>query len=215
MKKNATIAFKTKAGENRFLFKVLNFGKKTDELKFQFIKANPSVAITYSDDKHHHLDSDICTNYSEISYHSDGALLQKFVKPYGLKDIYRNPHGIRQNRTPLKDIQNWEAVVQLTVQNYSHCPIAEKFDCLVENDVIFNNEPFICILHLGHKHFPLPENNGDDEFVFRVNDITDSLDLAVWCYKTRPVLARKEIGNSGIFTEEYGNMIECVETKKK
>ncbi|MEA2065791.1 MAG: hypothetical protein U9O65_01610 [Thermotogota bacterium] len=213
MRIKKTVAFRSPDDSSRLLFRILNIGKQTDELKFQFIESDHHSAVTYSEDKIYHSKSDILAAYAEISYHNDGTLLHKFPKPFGESEVkYINPHGIGERRTPLYDINKWESVIRLTIGKYSLCHHIDAPDCLVENQSIFNEDPFVCVIYLGHMKYALPPNNGSNEQVFRVNNIAKNVDMALWFYKTSYSVRKKIIEGTDISTVVTGNVIEIVET---
>lgn len=215
MRIKKTVAFRSPDGSNRLLFRILNIGKQTDELKFQFIESDHHSAVTYSEDKIYHSKSDILATYAEISYHNDGTLLHKFPKPFGESEIkYINPYGMGERCTPLYDINEWESVIRLTIEKYSLCHRIDEPDCLVENQSIFNGDPFVCVIYLGHMNYALPQNNGKDEQVFRINNIAKNLDMALWFYKTSYSGHKKIIEGTDISTVGNGNVIEIVETSR-
>lgn len=215
MKIKKNIAFLSPDGSSRLLFRVLNIGKQFDELKFQFIESDHLSAVTYSEDKNYHLKSDILSAYAEISYHNDGTLLHKFPKPFGESEIkYVNPYGIGKRRKPLCDITEWESVIRLTIEKYSLCNIIDKPDYLVKNQSIFNGDPFVCVIYLGNMKYSLPPNNGNNEVVFRINNITKNLDIALWFYKTSYSEHKKIVEGTNISTVGKGNLIEIVEANR-
>ncbi len=125
IKKN--VAFRSPDGSSRLLFRILNVGKQTDELKFQFI---------------------------------------------------------------------------------------DRPDFLIENNSIFNGDPFVCVIYLGHMKYALPPNNGTNKEVFRINNIAKNLDMALWFYKTSCSRRKKIIEGTDISTVVNGNVIEIVETNR-
>jgi len=153
MKIKKTIAFRSKDGYSRLLFRILNIGKLTDEMKFQFIEPDQHSAVTYSENKNYHSKSDILASYAEITYHNDGTLLHKFPKPFGESGVkYINSHGIGEKRTPLNNINGWESVIRLNISNYSLCHSIDEPDCLIEHQSVGFGT--LKLTHLGGKRQP-------------------------------------------------------------
>ena len=60
----------------------------------------------------------------------------------------------------------------------------ESTTSLIDNPVIFNSDPFVCTLFLGHMAYASPANNQPTEMIHRINDIAHKTDLILWFYKT-------------------------------
>jgi hypothetical protein len=94
-----SIFFKDGSEDLRFLFQVLNLGKKTDELKFIFTHPESGIGGMYTEGRGRFTGEEIIR--LQISYHADGSLLQK-MPSYSprTKTLYKNPRGEGARRTP-------------------------------------------------------------------------------------------------------------------
>jgi hypothetical protein len=181
MKFKQNIIFKSK-GIEYFLFQIINIGKITDELKFNFNdnQANTSVIHNKTTDKIE-ID-DVINPFGESTYHADGTFLFKFPN-YPLKEkIYNNPNGVGERRKPLKEIFDFEPIFNIEIFQYRLCRktgnLKEKFE--INNELFFNGEPFGCIvLILNSKYHDFPETNDKSSNSIRVRNITENLDLGL------------------------------------
>ena len=214
MKSKVKVAFEDDEGKLRFLFRVLNFGKESDELKFQFVDAVKTSAVTYSENDDVFSDNDISALYAEITYHSDGSLHHKFPSPLGGKGLtYVNPYGEGIKRKPLSSITEWEPVIKYTIVKYHLCPEIDAADVVIQKQTIFNGEPFFSMIFLGFMAYDVPPNEGDDEMVIRINDIGHNLDVAVWLHKTDYRGHVKKLQGTDIEILVDGNIVEIVHAK--
>ena len=69
-------------GNEYFLFQILNFGNKTDELKFIFNDGKFNTAIIYNKDTGIQKFDDVLSKFGESTYHSDGSFFYKFPNFY-------------------------------------------------------------------------------------------------------------------------------------
>ncbi len=90
------------------------------------------------------------------------------------------------------------------------CHNGSFFGCHFQS--VFNGEPFVCVVHLGHMKYSLPTYNDTNEQVFRINDVAKDLDIALWFYKTSYSGRNKIIEGTDISVGTNGNVIEIVET---
>lgn len=214
---DSSIFFLDNKGDRRFLFRVINFGKDTDELKFMFIPTDTATGFTYFESSDAFAESDIIGFYAEITYHNDGSLLHKFP-PYrkGDKTRYKNPAGPGKRRTPLPELREWEPIVRYTIVDSTLCRTIDVKDGLVlpHNPIIFNGDPFVCIIHLGHMAYANPPNNHPTEMIYRMSDVATNVDLILWVYKTTYRGRLMRIGRSNHTVFSRGNLIEAVEKRK-
>jgi hypothetical protein len=181
------ILFEDQNKQNRFLFRLINYGDKTDELKFSFNSLNDSKKIIYSEKKELFPEDSIIRDYSEITYHSDGSFLYKFPQTPADNAVKRvNPHGEGSRRTPLKQITDWERVLHGNIIRYQDCPTEQEGDedIILRNPIVFNGAPFEYYIYLGNKDCPYPFNSSEDEMLFRIRSIGKNLDLIIWFRKS-------------------------------
>lgn len=212
-----SIFFLDNKGDRRFLFRVINFGKDTDELKLIFIPTNTASGFAYVESEDAFAESDIIGLYAEITYHNDGSLLHKFpAYRKGDKTRYKNPAGPGRRRTPIPELREWEPIVRYTVVDYTLCRMIDPEDSLAlpYNPMIFNGDPFVCIIHLGHMAYANPPNNQPTEMIYRMNDVASNVDLILWLYKTSYRGRLMRIGKSSHSVFSRGNVIEVVEKTK-
>ena len=213
MKSNHSIYFRDTKGEEYFLFQVLNLGKDTDELKFVFNDPNSGTAVKYSEIKGKADKSDIIRLCPEISYHSDGSLLQKSVG-YSPRHstVYKNPHGEGWRRTPLENIGFWEPFLEYKVVDYRICKKVESTNpiFLPNNSILFQGNPFECIFYLGSKD-NVRTKGSDDHIAFRLKEMASSVDLLVVVKPTTYSGEEVQIGDSDIKVWSTNNIIEVVE----
>lgn len=189
-KLNSTVCFRDNEGNNRFLFKVLvlSYNKPADEIKFSFNITKDHKFVIATEDGQNYPDDSLIRSFAELSYHEDGALLWKYPETKFEKDVIRtNPHGKGSRRTPLKEIGIWEPVFMGNIIRYKDCPINDKEDNsrVIEDDgIILNGEPFEYHVFLGSLRYQTPPNNKLGELVYRINDITSNLDMAIWVRKS-------------------------------
>jgi hypothetical protein len=69
---------------------------------------------------------------------------------------------------------------------YKSCPIEteKNSQLIIDDSSIFNEEPFEYYVYLGNKLYPTPPNNNYGELVYRINNITEKLDLIIWISKS-------------------------------
>jgi hypothetical protein len=213
LKFSSSIYFIDNIGETRFLFRCINFGEKTDELKFIFDHPESSRAIIHMEDGQEFPDGDIAF-YSELSYHRDGSLLWKLpdypVKKYSK---YDNPHGIGARRTPLSLINEWEPVVLGNIIRYQDCSNLLMDDLIIvpENQNIFSGEPFEYHIYLGHLKYASPANNKSSEMIYRTENVTQNLDMIIWFRKSDYSGFHFNIGSTKVFNNN--NRVKIVEPR--
>lgn len=186
-KVKVSIFFEDEEIKPRFLFKLVNYGKHTDELKFSFNSSKDSKVVIYTENDQKYPDDSLVRSYGEITYHADGSLLYKY--PNSNKDsdtIIKNPHGTGSRRTPLNALEEWEPVFMGNIIRYKDCKLGLTSNAKVipHNHLIFNGEPFEYRVYLGYKKFMNPPNNGQDELIFRVNYIAHNVDMVIWLRKS-------------------------------
>jgi len=186
-KLNISVGFKDHEGKIRFLFRVLNYGKSSDELKFSFNKSKDYRKIIHTDDNKNYPDESIIRNYAELSYHEDGTLMWKYSELFkGDKSIRNNPHGEGSRRTPLANIGIWETVFMGNIIRYKDCPISSdsNLEIIEDKGDIFNGKPFEYHVFLGDRRYQTPPDNKAGELVYRINDISSRLDMTIWVRKS-------------------------------
>jgi hypothetical protein len=200
----ASLFFMDDKSEPRFLFQVLNLGSdRSDELKFIFTHPDSGRGGKYTEGKGGSTEEGIVRFEQEISYHSDGSLLQK-MPSYGsrTKTIYKNPHGMGKRRTPLADIVHWEPFAKYTVVDYALCkkPLGEDAILIPDHPGVFDGTPFECALFLGSELMPTPMPlSSKDTAVFRLAGVGDRLDLLCCFYRSdylgtgKPIFLRQNV----------------------
>ncbi len=169
-----------------FLFRALNFGTQTDELKFIFLAQDPRfsrAAISMKKPQEMHRE-DVVSDYGELTYHSDGSLLFKYPT-YEIESMrYHNPKEQGYRRTKLSRIEGWEPVAVYNIFSYrghevSREYIIQKSAKLFElkNRSIFNGNPIRCYINLVNKDFATPGLNASAVCDVRLPGITTNLDL--------------------------------------
>lgn len=185
-----SVFFEDPRGVRRFLFRVLNIGKgDLDDLKFVFLPPVKNIGITYGEHPEGYSSKDLPGSYGEITYHSDGSMLHKLTPFEKIQPgpVYKNPMGQGNRRSPISGIREWEPIIRLTIRDYENCKIveAEKMAVFPRRTFLFNEEPFVCDLFLGHESNPDPLNMQlYSELVFRIPGIAAGVDLVCWVYKT-------------------------------
>lgn len=209
---NQSIYFIDAKGKEYFLFQVVNFGKK-DELKFTFNAKKQGTGIIHSPDDSFTTKKDVIKPFVEISYHSDGYIhykLPRYKKED--RDIYR----CRIKKIPLIQIGDWNPIIKYTVANYGLCkkPQSSSRVLLPKNNLIFNGEPFECIIWLGNLQYANPPNDNLSEIIYRINNVAMNIDLIVWIIKSsyRGKILTIPKTNITIFNES--NIIQIVEKKE-
>ena len=213
-KVDCSIFFPDNHGDKRFLFRLINFGKETDELKFIFIPKG--TGFTYFETEDTFTELDIFGLYSEITYHNDGSLLYKFPgNRRGDKIQYKNPAGIGKRRTPILQLREWEPFIRYTIVDYSLCKVIDTENAISPpyNPVIFGGDPFVCTLFLGHMAYKEPMNNQPIEIIYRINDIADKVDLILWFYKTDYRGRAMRVDKSDLVIHSRSNLIQVVDKK--
>lgn len=164
----------------RFLFKVVNYGKDSDELKFIFDHPDFDKAIIYNKESDKYPEDSIIRHYGELTYHADGSLLWKLPESKkAYKKYVDNPHGTGTRRTPLNAISKWEPIVRGNIIRYKTCQVGLTNDARVlpDKNSIFNGDPFEYYIFLGDMRYQSPPNNKPNELIYRINDVGDNLDL--------------------------------------
>jgi hypothetical protein len=102
--------------ELHFLCRVLNIGRSTDELKIIVTEPDSPTGAMYTEGKGRFTGTELVRLQAEVSYHSDGTLLQK-LPSYSRRTSteYRNPLGVGARRLPLRQIRQWEPFARYTV----------------------------------------------------------------------------------------------------
>lgn len=188
VKFKASIFFPDSDGEKRFLFKIINYGQETDELKFIFDHPKYENALIFNQEGKKYPDESIFRKYGELSYHSDGSLLWKLPETEeGHDKLVDNPHGTGSRRTALSALEEWEPVVHGNIIRYKTCytSLTEDAQILPDKPEIFNGDPFEYYIFLGHMKYQKPPNSGSDELVYRINDVGKYIDMVLWVRKSQ------------------------------
>lgn len=144
-----------------YLCRVLNVGRSTDELKIIVTEPDSPTGAIYTERKGRFTGTELVRLQAELSYHSDGSLLQK-MPSYNPRTSteYRNPSGTGARRLPLDRIRAWEAFARYTVIRpipYGRPPDA---DVLVARDNnVLDGSPFACVFSLGPTSLPDPADH--------------------------------------------------------
>lgn len=209
---NKSIYFKDTQGDEYFLFQVVNFGKN-DELKFTFNVKKQGTGIIHSPDGSLTSKEDAIKPYAEISYHNDGYIHLKLPK---YKEDDQDDYRDRIKKTPLSQLEDWSPIVKYTVVDYKTCRKSKSSNSifLPENNLIFNGEPFECIIWLGNLKYASPPNNEPSEIIFRINDVATNIDLIAWLFKSSYRGKTLTIPNTNITVFNRGNVVQIVEKKK-
>lgn len=181
-----SVFFADDSEDTRFLFQVLNLGRKTDELKFVFTHPESGSGGMYIESRERFTGEEIIRPHPEISYHADGSLLQKMPSYSSrTKTIYKNPHGTGQRRTPLAEIFAWEPVLKYTVVDYALCkkPLDDDAAIVPYHSGVFDGTPFECNIFLGSGSMLSPRELSN-RAVFRLTGVTTQLDLLCCFYKS-------------------------------
>lgn len=171
-------------GNEYFLFQILNFGNKTDELKFIFNDGKFNTAIIYNKDTGIQKFDDVLSKFGESTYHSDGSFFYKFPNFYLKKEQYSNPHGEGTRRTPLGKIFEDEPLFHYEVFRYQLCrkkkTISTNEKYLIQNDIFFDGNPFACVIMLINKNYSFYETYNQPHGIFiRLLNIAENLDLGI------------------------------------
>lgn len=193
--------------KEHFLFQVINFGGKSDELKFNFNDPKFNKYVIHNRNTGILDKDDVIHKYGELTYHSDGSFLFKFPK-YPVKErIYNNPHGVGSRRKPLNEILSSEPIFHYEIFKYNSCrrrkAIEGKDKFIIQNDLFFDGKPFGCVIFLIHRSFlEYPTHNSKDSIYLRLKGITENLDLAF-------ALGKLRIKGHNIYNKELDRYIFC------
>ncbi len=210
----ASVFFQDADGIERFLFRIINYGKSTDELKFISIHPNSQQFNIYSEDDNLDFEQTEMRKHCEISYHSDGSLLWKLPNTKdGQPKIIDNANDTGDRRTPIAKIRVWEPVIIGNIIKYGDCTTGLTDDARIipANKHVFNGEPFEFCVMLGSMICADPPNSSDHELLFRVNDIAEKIDMIVWIYKSDYHGKYGQVGDTPILIT--GNIIRIAERR--
>lgn len=168
----------------------------------------------YTEGKDRFTGTELVRPQAELSYHSDGTLLQK-MPSYSSRTSteYRNPSGVGTRRLALDQIRKWEPFARYTMLR--HIPYRRPLgaDMVVARDpTVLNGSPFACMFSLG----PSSLNDPDDMAGvarLRIVEVASKIDLLL---EFRASSYRGEVirlPNTGkpIFT--VNNVLEIVERR--
>lgn len=186
LKFEKSILFNDSESQKHFLFRVINFGKTKDELKFMFNSPQNPTYISYSESAENYPNDTLMRSYGELSYHNDGLLVFKYPNDKFEETVYHNPHGSGNRRTPINLIKEWEPIFHFKILRYQSCKIQipNGDDIILYNNNIFNGEAFEYLVYLGYNKYLNPPNNGINEMLYRVLNVADQIDLMIWLFKT-------------------------------
>jgi hypothetical protein len=198
VKLDTSVCFKDNEEHHRFLFKAINFGKASDQLKFLFNRSRDHRAVIATGDGKKYPHDSLIRSYAELTYHADGSLLWKY--PESKRDrfaIHSNPHGEGSRRTPLNKIGVWEPVFMGNIIRYRDCPLDSDQDSeiLCDGGDIFNGEPFEFHVFLGDLRNQTPINAKHGELVHRLYHTTCKLDMIILVKKSSYQGDRFTLGN--------------------
>ena len=136
------------------LLRILNYGKDSNELKFTFFDKRFQRKIIYNEESYKFKKGDIFTDYSEITYHSDGSVLLKHPRYHVASKKYINPKKEGYRRRKLSKIYDWEPLIKYEVFNYQSCKVDRKYIqekkekiYTINNKIVFNGQPFGCLIN--------------------------------------------------------------------
>jgi hypothetical protein len=216
-KLNISLHFRDFHGEEFFLLQVINVGRATDELKFVFNSPAAGTGVRYSESENLVGESDISRLQAEITYHSDGSILQKLLgRNERSPTVYKNPFGEGTRRTPLNQIKEWTPIIRYWIVRYDLCkkPQSSNSAFLPFNEALFNGEPFGCILYLGKTTNPTPVKRYPAEIIYRLRNVADEVDLLVQIGKSTYQGTLTHIPNTSIPLWITHNVIEIVGVKE-
>src|SRR5699024_3537873 len=167
-----------------FLFRIINYGDKLDQLKFNFVAQKSSNGIIYTKESLKVRDDNVITDYGEISYHNDGSVLWKHPRyPIKSRQI-ENPKKEGFRRRKLNNIDDWEPVVKYDIFDYRVCEIKKKFLNKrffklhrFKNKNIFTGKSFSCLINIVHSNYQIPNIRNPREVNERIPNLTENLDL--------------------------------------
>ena len=99
--------------------------------------------------------------------------------------------------------------------NYESCKKSNSSNSILlpENDLIFNGEPFECIIYLGSMLYASPPNDKPFEIIQRINDVATRVDLIAWVSKSFYHGEILTIANTNITVLPRWNIVQIVEMK--
>jgi hypothetical protein len=197
-----------------FLCRVLNIGRSTDELKIIVTEPESPTGAMYTESKGRFTGTELVRLQAELSYHSDGSLLQK-MPSYSPRTSteYRNPSGMGARRLPLDQIRAWEPFARYTVIRpipYVRPPDA---DVLVARDsTVLQGSPFACTFSLG----PTSLRDPSDEPVaarLRIVAVASGIDLLLEFRASSYCGEVMRLPNTGRPIFMTSNVLEIVERR--
>ena len=113
------------------------------------------------------------------------------------KTVYKNPHGINNKRTALKEVNFWEPVIRYTIVNYNLCKKQKIYNkaTLPLKINIFNGDPFECTLFVGGKKAPTPKESNID-LAYRISFIATNVDILLVIVKSNYFGEWMQLGES-------------------
>ena len=157
---------------------MLNVGGSTDELKIIVTEPDSPTGAIYKEGKGRFTGTELVRLQAEISYHSDGSLLQK-MPSYSPRTSteYRNPSGIGARRLPLDRIRAWEPFARYTViRPIPHARPLDDDVVVARDDTVLDGNPFACVFSLGQTSLPDPKDEGGAARL-RITGVASGIDL--------------------------------------
>lgn len=214
---NTSVFFTDVRGKAFFLVQVLNVGRETDELKLIFNHPDAGTGVVYTESPNSVGESDVIRFRAEVTYHSDGSVLQKMLG-YGGRNstIYKNPFGTGVRRTPLNQIQEWTPIIRYWVARYDLCkkPESSSMTWLPTNQTLFNGEPFGCLLYLGSASNLTPCAKYQAEIIHRLNSVANGIDMLIQIGRSSYRGHMIEVPGTTICGWSDPNIVEILEVKK-
>jgi len=146
----------------------------------------------------------------ELTYHPDGSFLRKIPSMPINEFKYYNPNGKGCRIRPLNDIKDYEPIAIIDIQNYQICEkyVSKKNDSLLinlEEELLFNGEPFAVILYLKNKLF-IVNKLSCELFYSDYMDISSNLDIGLFIQRIKAKKSQRVYSHS---LKKYINTTTC------
>jgi hypothetical protein len=197
-----------------FLCRVLNIGSSTDELKIIVTEPEAPTGAMYTEGKGRFTGTELVRLQAELSYHSDGSLLQK-MPSYSPRTSteYRNPSGMGARRLPLDQIRAWEPFARYTVIRPTPYGRPPDPDVLVARDTtVLDGSPFACTFSLGPTSLPDPADEAGVARL-RIAAVASEIDLLLEFRASSYHGKVMQLPNTGKPIFMANNVLEIVERR--
>jgi hypothetical protein len=195
-----------------FLCRVLNIGRSTDELKIIVTEPDSPTGAMYTDGKGRFTGTELVRLQAEVSYHSDGTVLQK-LPTYSQRTSteHKNPSGVGTRRLALQNIREWEPFARYRV---IRCiPYNRSLDDVVvaRDSSVLNGSPFVCTFSLGPTSLANPDGLGVARL--RLGSVASGIDLLLEFRATSYRGEVMRLPNTGLPVFIAANILEIVERR--